>query len=404
MSRRALEHQAKLAAQTAFPAEALEPLDPEYVSPNALPIWGNPTTMNMNNILYTNIKESSYFRERCVEIQTFLELVDEIYNCVDHLEPFMPGHANAASTAFCLLYKLFLMRPTENQMMHLLNHADSPYIRATGFLFLRFTCPPKDLLAWFGDYLDDPEPVRVRMGASSPEIPMGVYLRGLLKNQAYFSTRFPRIPVLIEREVRAELDAHPYAGESFEGEEEYEEEEPEQEERPPARSRSRTPRSPPRRRSRSPVRRRTPPRFRRSRSRTPPRRRSPSPRHYRKFSPSPPRRRYSHSRSRSPRRKERRDRERSRDRDRSRRTSPSRRRDRSRSRSPVRRRDRSPSPPSRRDRDRARDREGDRSRDRDRDRDRSPRDRSPSGSPPPRHKKKSKKSKKKRSRSSRSPS
>jgi hypothetical protein len=32
---------------------------------DALPIHGNKKTMNFNNILFTNIQESSYFRERC---------------------------------------------------------------------------------------------------------------------------------------------------------------------------------------------------------------------------------------------------------------------------------------------------------------------------------------------------
>jgi pre-mRNA-splicing factor 38B len=39
----------------------------------------------------------------------------------------------------------------------MLNHVDSPYIRAIGFLFLRYATPPKGLLDWCWDYLNDDE-------------------------------------------------------------------------------------------------------------------------------------------------------------------------------------------------------------------------------------------------------
>lgn len=37
----------------------------------------------------------------------FSRIIDEIYNGVDHVEPWMSGNVRGASTAFCLLHRLF---------------------------------------------------------------------------------------------------------------------------------------------------------------------------------------------------------------------------------------------------------------------------------------------------------
>ena len=80
---------------------------------------------------------------------------DAVYHCL--AEPWSAGTSRLASTAFCLLYKLFTMNVTRNQMFALLNHKDSPYIRCLGFLHLRYTAPPEDLWDWMEPYLDDME-------------------------------------------------------------------------------------------------------------------------------------------------------------------------------------------------------------------------------------------------------
>jgi pre-mRNA-splicing factor 38B len=49
------------------------------------------------------------------------------------------------------------LKLTSKQVYGLMNHADSPYIRGLGFMYVRFTQPPSDLLEWFEDYLDDEE-------------------------------------------------------------------------------------------------------------------------------------------------------------------------------------------------------------------------------------------------------
>lgn len=47
------------------------------------------------------------------------------------------GAGGIVSTAYCLLYKLFTLRLTRKQLNGLINHPDSPYIRALGFMYIR---------------------------------------------------------------------------------------------------------------------------------------------------------------------------------------------------------------------------------------------------------------------------
>lgn len=217
MSRRALEHavafQKKRQEELELQGLAVPlPQVPDEEPSNALPIHGNKVNMNMNNILFTNIQESAYYKDTCARLESFEEIVDEIYNRVEHLQPFLPGPANTPSTAFCLLYRLFVLRVTERQMVTLLDHKDSPYIRAIGFLYLRYTAPPEDLWEWFKDYIDDPTPMRTKFagGKTTGDMTMGLLLRSLLKDYNYQTTRLPRIPLAQERDIKENLARFPY--------------------------------------------------------------------------------------------------------------------------------------------------------------------------------------------------
>ena len=48
------------------------------------------------------------------------------------------GTGGIVSTAFCLLYKLFTIKMPRKQVMGLITHNDSPYIRALGFMYIRY--------------------------------------------------------------------------------------------------------------------------------------------------------------------------------------------------------------------------------------------------------------------------
>lgn len=152
----------------------------------------------MERVLGMNILSSDYFKE-LYRLKTYHEVINEIYEQVDHVEPWMTGNCRGPSTAFCLLYKLFTMKLTVKQMQGLLNHRDSPYIRAVGFLYLRYLGDPKSLWDWFEEYITDDE--EFSPSSSGKVTTVGQYVRDLLLDQYYFDTLFPRIPVPVMRQI-----------------------------------------------------------------------------------------------------------------------------------------------------------------------------------------------------------
>lgn len=164
---------------------------------------GKPIDSLLEKVLCMNILSSDYFKE-LYRLKTYHEVIDEIYNQVDHVEPWMTGNCRGPSTAFCLLYKFFTMKLTVKQMHGLLKHPDSPYIRAVGFLYLRYAGDPKTLWNWFEPYVKDEE--EFSPGSTGRMTTMGAYVRDLLLGQYYFDTLFPRIPVPIMRQIVANLE------------------------------------------------------------------------------------------------------------------------------------------------------------------------------------------------------
>ena len=67
--------------------------------------YGNTTTYNVESVLRKNIVDSEYFRDTCMKLTTWEEVVDEIFYTVQDVEPWMSGNARGASSAFCLLYR-----------------------------------------------------------------------------------------------------------------------------------------------------------------------------------------------------------------------------------------------------------------------------------------------------------
>jgi len=185
---------------------------------NVLPFWGNQQTMNLNPLILTNIRNSPYSKVNLVELKTYHEVVDEIYYKVSHLEPWEKGSRKTSgqtgmcggvrgvgaggiiSSAFCLLYKLSTIKLTHKQIISMMNHADSPFIRGLGFMYVRFTQPPADLMGWFEDYLDDEEVIDCKAGGGK-EITIGEMVKQFLTKLEWFDTRFPRIPVPVQKEI-----------------------------------------------------------------------------------------------------------------------------------------------------------------------------------------------------------
>ncbi|XP_078430957.1 PRP38 family protein isoform X2 [Wolffia australiana] len=138
---------------------------------------GKPIDSLLEKVLCMNILSSDYFKE-LYALKTYHEVIDEVYNQVDHVEPWMTGNCRGPSSAFCLLYKFFTMKLTVKQMHGLLKHPDSPYIRAVGFLYLRYLADPKTLWNWCEPYIKDDE--EFSPGSNGKMTTMGVYVRDLL--------------------------------------------------------------------------------------------------------------------------------------------------------------------------------------------------------------------------------
>ncbi|XP_073278015.1 pre-mRNA splicing factor SR-like 1 isoform X2 [Primulina huaijiensis] len=164
---------------------------------------GRSIDLLFEKVLCMNILSSDYFRD-LLRLKTYHEVIDEIYTTVTHVEPWMTGNCRGPSTAFCLLYKFFTMKLTVKQVHGLLKHPDSPYIRAIGFLYLRYVADSKTLWSWYEPYLKDDE--EFSPGSNGRMTTMCVYVRDLLLGQYYFDTLFPRIPVPVLRTIVTNLE------------------------------------------------------------------------------------------------------------------------------------------------------------------------------------------------------
>ena len=177
-------------------------------SKGLIPTWGPDDSFHLNPMLLQNMIKSQYFQKCCRDITDWTSLVDEIYYQVTHLEPWAVGSTRDPSTAFCLLLRLFTLRCTEKQMKLLLDHADSPYIRGIGFLYLRYVCDPKVVWDWIEPYLYDEEPIKASAQSSkqsTSEETVGSYVRRIFTDRNYSGTMLPRLPIQIEREIQVKL-------------------------------------------------------------------------------------------------------------------------------------------------------------------------------------------------------
>ena len=98
-------------------------------------------------------------------------------------------------------------------MQLLLDHPDSPYIRAIGFLYLRYACDPKIVWGWIEPYINDDEPITVaansqkkRSQHGSQQQTIGDFVKKLFSNKRnYYGTMLPRLPTQIERDIQVNL-------------------------------------------------------------------------------------------------------------------------------------------------------------------------------------------------------
>ena len=176
--------------------------------------------MNLGTMLIENIRSHDYFKGLW-ELATFEEVVDQTYYDCKFATPWVPGthraqrasgmcsglrgvsNAGTPSTCYMLLFKMFTLQITKTQIKTLITHADSPYIRCVGFLYLRYVCDPKQLWAWVEPYLADEEKFSEEGNNSTTTI--GEWIKRLLEGQEYHDTMLPRLPVPVAKDFSEKL-------------------------------------------------------------------------------------------------------------------------------------------------------------------------------------------------------
>ena len=105
-----------------------------------------------------------------------------------------------------LIIKLLPHEPSflVKQVKSLLEYKGNTYVRCVGFLYVRYCCDPEYLWDWVSKYLLDDEELHP---SADPKVvtTIGEYVEGLLTEMNYYQTRFPRIPVMIDRSLRAKI-------------------------------------------------------------------------------------------------------------------------------------------------------------------------------------------------------
>lgn len=121
------------------------------------------------------------------------------------------GAGKIPSTAFCLLLRLLTMRCSDKQMKLMLKHPDSPYIRAIGFLYLRYACQPESIWGYIHEFIYDEEPIQVTAKNNSSgrnnNGTIGGFVRSLFSSSTrdFYGTMLPRLPIHLERELAVKL-------------------------------------------------------------------------------------------------------------------------------------------------------------------------------------------------------
>jgi len=180
-------------------------------------------SFNLNPLLLETIRMSDLFWD-LAEVTTFSRMVDWIYYRVQYATPWVPGTHKAAKAtgmqselrgvcnagtpgdSYIALLKLFIMRLTRPQIKFMLEHPDSPFIRVLALLYLRIgmTDGYKELWSWCAPYLNDKEEFMID-GTPATKTTVGEFVRRILTDQDYFGDRLPRMPVMVGRQIAANL-------------------------------------------------------------------------------------------------------------------------------------------------------------------------------------------------------
>jgi len=160
-------------------------------------------TYGFSGLLQTHIVECAHFKS-LLTLETFEQLMDETYQFANSVEPYMANSNTLPSALFCCLYRFFTLGLDSRQLRRLIESQESPYIRCLGLLYVRFGLPHDHLLGWLTEYLLDDEEFKPSPD-SDWRTTVGEYVENLLREDKYYTTVLPRLPMVTKRQVEEKL-------------------------------------------------------------------------------------------------------------------------------------------------------------------------------------------------------
>ena len=116
------------------------------------------------------------------------------------------------STLFCCLYRLIGLKLTEKQVQKLIKFKkpkdfESEYnsfmfVKAVGFLFIRFLSPPEQLYERLSPFLLEVSEKLYQIEDLNQPSNISDFIKTLLGDKSFGSLVLPRVPVLIDRKIQ----------------------------------------------------------------------------------------------------------------------------------------------------------------------------------------------------------
>jgi len=161
---------------------------------------------NMNEIVVENIRQTVIWKNElglgtCETLDLWKIQVREK---VSDLDPITID--KKPSIAWCYLFKLCLLSPSQEDVEEMINADEVPILRGLVFLYLRMVVPSKRLWYWFSRYLHEKTLVQRDY---KRDCTIGEFLVSLLRDTKYSSIHIdfslPRISVPVHRAYRKKI-------------------------------------------------------------------------------------------------------------------------------------------------------------------------------------------------------
>lgn len=163
----------------------------------------NPKTFGLPPLLQSHIIESQHFKS-LMSIDVVEQVVEEVCQFADSVEPYNVNSSTVPSALFCCLYRLFTMGLDARQLRSLIDNARSAFVRCISFLYVRFALDPGQLWSWLGEYVLDEQEFHPTKD-SDWVTTVGEFVEALLSQERYYSTVLPRLPMSAKRHLEARL-------------------------------------------------------------------------------------------------------------------------------------------------------------------------------------------------------